>query len=428
MRIGLISQWYDPEVGAVIPGTIARTLSSQGHQVEVLTGLPNYPTGRIYAGYRLRHYQREVLDGVTVHRAPLYASHDSHPGRRAANYLTFAAAASVVGLSALRHVDATLVYSAPATAALPALVLHRARRIPYVLLIQDIWPQSVTASGFLRDSSSRWVERGLQRFCDTVYRRAASIAVTSPGMADLVAARGIDERKIAVVPNCADETHFHPVERDPDLVRELGPFRPFTVMYAGNLGEVQGLDVLVEAADLLRSHRQVGFVLVGGGVAEQRLRRMVVERGLDNVRFVAPQPITRMAQVLALGDVQLVTLRDLPLFRSTLPSKLQATLAAGRPIIAAVRGDAAAVVAASGAGITVPPGSSAQLAAAILETSALSVQERRDLGDAGRRYYETHLSRRQGVARLSALVEQASRREPAPHRRQDPRLIKGWTE
>lgn len=210
MRIGLISQWYDPEVGAVIPGTIARTLSSQGHQVEVLTGLPNYPTGRIYAGYRLRHYQREVLDGVTVHRAPLHASHDSHPGRRAANYLTFAAAASVVGLSALRHVDATLVYSAPATAALPALVLHRARRIPYVLLIQDIWPQSVTASGFLRDSSSRWVERGL--------------------------------------------------------------------------------------------------------------------------------------------------------------------------------------------------------------------------GDAGRRYYETHLSRRQGVARLSALVEQASRREPAPHRRQDPRLIKGWTE
>ena len=116
MRVGLVSQWYDPEVGAVVPGTIARALRSHGHQVDVLTGVPNYPTGRIYPGYRLRHYQREVLGGVTVHRAPLYASHDAHPGRRAANFLTFASAASVVGLRALRHVDATLVYSAPVTA------------------------------------------------------------------------------------------------------------------------------------------------------------------------------------------------------------------------------------------------------------------------------------------------------------------------
>jgi glycosyltransferase involved in cell wall biosynthesis len=412
MRVGLVSQWYDPEVGAVVPGTIARALRSHGHQVDVLTGLPNYPAGRIYPGYRLRLYHREVLGGVTVHRAPLYASHDAHPGRRAANFLTFASAASVVGLSALRHVDATLVYSAPVTAALPALALHRARRIPFVLLVQDMWPQSVTASGFLGDSSARWIERGLHAFCDGVYRRAASIAVTSPGMVDLVAARGIDERKIVVVPNWVDETHFRPVEYDAELSRELGPLRPFTAMYAGNLGEVQGLEVVVEAADLLRDHRELGFVLVGGGVAERRLRRMVAERGLDNVRFVPPQPVSRMARVLSLGDVQLVTLRDLPLFRTTLPSKVQATLAAGRPVIAAVGGDAAAVVNASGAGVTVPPGSASDLAGAILRTSTLPAGQRRALGTAGRRYYDAHLSRRHGVAQLSALLEQASRTEP----------------
>jgi glycosyltransferase involved in cell wall biosynthesis len=411
MRVGLVSQWYDPEVGAVVPGTLARALSSYGHQVEVLTGLPNYPTGRLYPGYHLRPYQREELDGVTVHRCPLYPSHDSQAVRRAANFLSFASAASVVGLRALRRVDAMLVYSAPATAALPALALRRALRIPFVLLIQDMWPQSVTASGFLHGPTSRRVERGLHRFCDHTYRRAASIAVTSPGMADLIAARGIDESKIAVVPNWVDEALFRPMERDPALARELGPLRPFTVMYAGNLGELQGLEVIVEAADLLRSHWELGFVLVGGGVAEQHLRRMVAERGLDNVRFVGPQPSTRMSKVLALGDVQLVTLRDIPLLRSTLPSKVQAALAAGRPVIAAVSGDAAAVVDAAGAGLTVPPGSPAELAAAILKIHSLPDRGRRDLGDSGRRYYEANLSRHHGVARLTALLEQASQKE-----------------
>lgn len=412
LHVALVTQWYDPEIGsAAVPGTIARALSSHGHRLEVLTGFPNYPAGQLYPGYRLRHYRREVVDGITVHRAPLYASHDLRSVRRAANFLTFASAASVVGLTTLRSVDAALVYSSPATTALPALAMRCAWQVPFVLYVQDMWPQSVIASGFLREPLRDRIERGLHRFCDHVYRRAASIAVTSPGMVDLIASRGIDENKIAVVPNWVDETYFRPVGRDLELERELGPFPPFTVMYAGNLGEVQGLEVVVAAADILRDQHRLGFVFVGGGVAEQHLRRLVAERGLENVRFVGPQPSRRMADVLALGDVQLVTLKDLPLFHCTLPSKVQATLAAGRPIIAAVGGDAAAVVEAAGAGLTVRPGSPMDLADAIVKVSALSTHQRRQLGDAGRRYYQKHLSRRRGSTQLTALLEMATERE-----------------
>src|SRR5450830_1025142 len=136
MKIAMISQWYDPEKGsAIMPGTIARALRARGHDVQVVTGFPNDPDGVLYPGYRLRPYKREVLQDVTVHRAPLYVSHDANPRKRAANYLSFAASASVVALSRLRDVDATLVHSTPATVAIPAMAMQLMKRTPFVVHI-----------------------------------------------------------------------------------------------------------------------------------------------------------------------------------------------------------------------------------------------------------------------------------------------------
>ncbi|MDP5183843.1 glycosyltransferase family 4 protein [Blastococcus sp. BMG 814] len=409
MRIGLISQWYDPEVGSAgVPGSIAQALIGRGHEVDVLTGFPNYPDGNVYAGYRIRPYLRERRDGVRVHRAPLYPSHDSRPGHRAANFLSLAASSSIVGLKALAEVEATLVYSSPATMAIPAMTLRAVRRTPYVLLIQDMWPQSVTASQFIRSRASEIVERALHRFCDVTYGRAASIAVTSPGMADLLLARGVSPAKISVVPNWADERYFYPTDAPEDVIAEVRASDRFTVMYAGNLGEVQGLEVIIEAATLLRNREEIGFVLVGGGVAEASLRQMTAERGLTNVRFAGPRPVDRMAKVLAAADLQLVTLRDLPIFRSVLPSKVQATLAAGRPLVAAVTGDAASVVRESGAGIVTPPGDAEAMADAVLSASQLSSAELSRRGAAGRSYYMKHLGREAGAEALSSLLQQAA--------------------
>jgi len=409
VRIAMISQWYDPEQGsAIMSGTIARALTDRGHEVQVVTGFPNYPDGRLYPGYRIRPYQQEQLQGVTVHRAPLYVSHDLNPRRRATNYLSYAVSASAIAVTRLGKVDATLVHSTPATVAIPALALRALRRTPYVVHVQDLWPQTVTASGFLSDGQHRRVERVLHRFCDAVYRHAASIAVTSPGMADLIAARGVESRKISVIPNWADERHFRPVTPSAEMVNELGPFRPFTVMYAGAMGEVQALDVLIDAATILREHGDIGFLLVGGGVSEQSLKARASHAQLDNVRFIGHQPVERMADVLALGDAQIISLRDLPIFRSTLPSKIQATLAAGRPIIGVLAGDAADLIRDSGAGLATTPGSAVELAEAILKAAAMPAEERRAWGDRGRGYYIDHFSQESGAQALTDLLSLAA--------------------
>ena len=409
-RIAMFSHWYDPEGGAAAaPGTIARALRDRGHDVHVVTGFPNYPTGKVFPGYRVRPYQLEVLDGVTVHRSAVYPSHDTGAANRAANYLSFAFTGAATGVIHLPTVDVGLVYSTPATAAIPGMALRALRRVPYVVQIQDMWTQSVTSSGFLGNTSDGRAERILHRFCDAVYKRAATIAVTSPGMRRLVEERGVDPGKIEFVPNWADEACFAPMTVTRDLLAEFGPFRPFTAMYAGNFGELQALQNVIDSAALLRDDKDIGFVLIGGGVAENRLRSRVDKLGLQNVRFVPSQPFGRMSDVLALGNVQLISLRDVPLLRSTLPSKLQANMAAGRPIIGAVAGDAAAVIKSSGAGFVSAPEDPVALAEAVRRMAQLTAQDREAMGVRARDYYLEHFSERVVGDHLSQILTSASR-------------------
>src|SRR5664280_2820468 len=250
-------------------------------------------------------------------------------------------------------------------------------------------------------------DRGIHALCDRIYRRASFITVTSPGMAKVIGNRGVPKSKITFVSNWASEDWFYPLSA-PATTPDLGPRRPFTVMYAGAMGEVQGLEVVLDAAELLRDNDRVGFLFVGGGVAKAGLQDAVQRRGLTHVTFAPPQPAERMAEVLSQGDVQLISLRDLPVFANTLPSKLPATLAAGRPIIAAVGGDAAEVVKAANAGEVVRPGSGNQLADAVLRASRADSATLSQWGQSGRRYYEAQLSEKVGVDKLACLLRAAA--------------------
>lgn len=406
--MGLISQWYEPERGsAAQSGVIARSLVEQGHEVDVVTGFPNYPTGKLYEGYSLRLYQQELRGAVRVHRGPLYPSHDANALRRSLNYLSFAMAATGVAVARLRDVDVCLVYATPATAAVPAMTLRRLRGTPYVVHIHDLWPDSVFSSGFLTRWQSRLAARTLHAYCDAMYRGASAVAVTSPGMAAKIEARGVPAAKIHFVPNWADESVFRPTASDPALRQDLGLRPGLTVMYAGNLGKYQDLATVVEAAALLRDRHDITFVLVGEGVERAALERRAGELRLHNVQFLGARTFAEMPKILALGDVQLVTLRDLEIFRTTLPSKLVATLASGRPVLGSLTGDAADLVRASGAGEVVGPGRPRDLAAAVLRFASLSTAEREQRGLAGLRYYRERLNRETVAVRLSRLLDDA---------------------
>lgn len=408
-HVGLISQWYDPERGsAAQSGVIARSLVEQGHEVDVVTGFPNYPTGKVYDGYSLKLYQQEVQSGVRVHRGPLYPSHDANAVRRSLNYASFALGATGVAVRQLREVDVCLVHATPATAAIPAMVVEQLRATPYVVHVHDLWPDSVLSSGFLHGWQSRVVARALHGYCDVMYRRAAAVAVTSPGMAAKMESRGVPPRKIHFVPNWADEEVFRPTTADPMLRAELGLSGGVTVMYAGNLGEFQDLHTVIEAAAVLRERGDIEFVFVGEGVERRRLEARAAALQLTNVKFVGPRAFAEMPRLLAIGDLQLVTLRDLDIFTTTLPSKLVATMASGRPILGGLTGDAAALVQDSGAGEVVPPGNPQALAAAVVRFAELEEDERLRRATAGRSYYQHNLDRRTVAARLSGLLDQVA--------------------
>jgi glycosyltransferase involved in cell wall biosynthesis len=402
VKIALVTQWYDPETGsAAIPGSIARSLAARGHNVTVVTGFPNYPTGEVYEGYKVRLHFREVLDGVLVRRIPLYPSHDDSALRRVLNYLSFMVSATTLGVWFARRADATLIYSTPGTVGLAGTALSRLFGKRFVLYVQDVWPDTVTATGMLPAWAQRSAECVLHRFSNMIYRSAAHIAVISPGMRDLLIARGVPGHKVSIIYNWVDEAVFRPAS-EPSDDEENGPFE---VMYAGSIGDLQGLDVAVRAMSLVGERADVRLRLVGSGVAVPTLERLAAELGVsERVVFEGRRNSREMSDVMASADVQLVCLMDDPLFRLTMPSKIQAILATGMPIITSAPGDAAEITQMSGAGWVTPAGDARALAEAFVEASALPRSELRARGDAGRRFYVEQLSSHVGVERLESVL------------------------
>lgn len=404
MKVAFVSQWFDPEVGsAAIPGAMVRSLQARGNDVAVITGFPNYPHGRLYDGYRLRPFMREHIRGTLVYRVPLFPSHDRSPIRRALCFLSFMLSASTLGALLARRSEVALVYSTPATVGFAGVVLRLLFRRPFVLYIQDMWPDTVTATGMVAERHRENVERILDPFCHLIYRAASRIAVISPGMKELLVARGVDEAKIDVIYNWVDEDTFRPVQKGPSN-------GTFEVMYAGNIGDVQGLDVALHALSRLGPDSDVVLRLVGDGVARPGLEKLAADLGVaGRVRFEGSRDVQAMAAEMATADVQLVCLRDDPLFHITMPSKIQAILACGEPLIVSAPGDAARLAKESAAGISAPAGDERALADAIRTAQALSREELASMGARGRRFYEERLSADVGSYRLEESLRRALR-------------------
>jgi colanic acid biosynthesis glycosyl transferase WcaI len=410
MRIAFATQWFPPEPGTLVAAAIADGLAKRGHEVHVLTGFPNYPTGKLQAGYPLRLYRREIRsDRVTVHRAPLFPSHDSSAAKRMANYLSFGVSASWVARTKIPKPDVWLTYSSPATAALPALTLPRRLRTPSHLLLQDLWPDSVIESGFVPGLLGRGIETALHRFCDWTYRRSTSIGIISPSMAGILVKRGVEQGKIQLLPNWVEDTHLRPNEIPTDaLRRSLGLPTGRLFMYAGNIGELQGLGPLIEA---FAQCPEVNLVMVGEGVARSSLQHLVGSRGILNVHFVPSQLTERIGQFIAAADVQIVSLRDTRLLRATMPSKVQSCMAGSRPVLACAAGDVADLITASRSGIAARPGDVPAAVEAIRRLNAMPAEELIEMGRRGRVHYEMNFAPNVGLDRLESWLMNSNANE-----------------
>lgn len=406
MRILLLTQWFDPEP-AFKGLAFARALVRRGHEVEVLTGFPNYPGGRLYPGYRVRPVQRELIEGIPVTRVALYPSHDGSAIRRVCNYLSFACAAATMGVYAVRRPEVVYVYHPPATIAVPALMLKALRGVPYVLDVLDLWPDTLAATGMVADT---WILRAVGAFCRISYRSAARIVVPTPGFRELLIERGVPAEKIALVYNWSHEPQDCQARPDAPIVKEAGIEGRFNVVFAGNMGRAQALSSVLSSARLVAGRApQVQFVFVGGGIDVEALKAEAERKALPNVRFLPARSAAEVGALLVAADLLLVHLRDAPLFRITIPSKTQAYMAAARPILMAVRGDAARLVEAAGAGVCVAPEDPEALANAVCELSATNPERLSTMGRRGRAYYLREMSLETGTTRFEAVFRQVAR-------------------
>ena len=385
---------------------LAQSLQQCSHQVTVLTGFPNYPHGQLYPGYALRLRKRETLGGIPVIRVPLYPEHSRSGVRRALNYISFALSAAACGPWNASRPDAIFVYHPPLTIGFPAYVLSRLWRVPFVYQIQDMWPETLAATGMLHNERLlRWIGR----MANWTYSKAAAILVISPGFCQNLVDKGVSPEKIHVISNWADSDTYYRAEPDPELAQELGLAGRFNVMFAGNMGEAQGLETVIRAAKLLEVDPQIQFVMVGDGIALPHLQHITEEQHLTNVRFLGRYPAHKMSSLYALADALLVHLKDDPLFRITIPHKVLAYLGSGKPILAAVSGDASDLIISTGAGIGCAPENPQALAAAVRSLLSMPEGERRALGERGVLAARTRYSRNALVGDIEAVLKQVAR-------------------
>jgi glycosyltransferase involved in cell wall biosynthesis len=415
MRLGMLTQWFDPEEGpAALPGVYAREFIRQSHQVDVLTGFPNYPSGTLYPGYSLKARLRENREGVNVVRTPLYPNHGQSGVGRILNYSTFALSATFMGLGSLSQAEAIWVYNSPPTVSLPLLTHTKFGKTPFFLHVQDLWPESMIHSGMIGARRVRDVAAAAVRMVVRLTeKRAAVIGVISPHVRELILERnpGLDPSRIVYAPNCANE-RFLPIIPDAESAsaQALKDGDDVNIMYAGAIGEVQGLDTVLEAARLLHDQSHIKILIVGDGPSLPRLRRRASSLRLSNVSFLGRVPQAELPRLQGGAAIQLVALKDSPFLRHTTPSKIPALLFAGSPIVAVLEGDGADLVKASGSGVCVKPGDAPGLAATLLELASKGPEEWERMGTAGRRYYHENLSAEIACRRIVESLESVVKR------------------
>lgn len=414
-RLILLKQFFEPEPS--MKGlAFAQSLTSHGFDVEVLTGFPNYPGGKLYPGYRIRPIQREVMGGISVTRLALYPSHDRNRVGRVLNYLSFFISATFYLLFLARRADVIYVYHPPLTVALAGALARLLRRMPVVLDVQDIWPDTLRATGMIRNE---WALRFIGAVCRWTWRRADRVAVLSEGFRRLLVERGVAEDRVSVIYNWAERGIGSKAKAGLGLVEPsatlLAPAAirvrdRFRVLFAGNMGPAQALGAVLDAAAIVgRTHPDIEFCFLGSGLDKERLAARAAREGIGNARFLPQVPMAEVGDWLAAADCLLVHLKADPLFAVTIPSKTQAYMAAGRPIIMAVEGDAATLVQRAGAGLVTPPENSAALAEAVIRLAGLPSAERARFGANARAFYDTELSYERGVRSFSELLAKAAR-------------------
>ena len=409
MKILVVTQYFWPENFRI--NDLVTGLKERGYDITVLTGKPNYPTGIFFPGYGFFSRSKEVFQDVPVYRVPLIPRGKGQRWRLALNYFSFVFFASVFGPFQFRgRFDLIFVYEpSPITVCLPAIVLKWLKRAPLILWVGDPWPESLSATGAVQSPLIlNWVTK-LVRF---IYRQCDLILVQSEAFIASVIARGAEPLQVGYYPNWA-ESLYQVVTLSVDAPERKQLPDGFRVMFAGNIGAAQSFDTILAAADKLKHHQDIHWIILGDGHRKDWVLQQVRMLGLQrNVHLLGQRPMETMPYYFALADAMLVTLRRDPIFALTVPSKVQSYLACAKPVVAATDGETSRLLLASGAGVSCAAEDASALAEAVIKLYRMSPLERQEMGEKGRAYYETHFQRERLLDRLEDWMQEIAGRKP----------------
>lgn len=396
MKILVLSQYYDPEP-VPIPGQVARGLRARGHDVRVLTAVPSYPKGEIYDGYANERHVEE-LEGIPVHRVGTFASHSRSALGRFVSYASFAGSAARAR-DLICGSDVVYVYATQMTAAMPVDLWGQMSRTPFVLHVQDLWPESISESTMVPASARGLVDAVLSPWLTGVYRRSAAIVPIAPTMARTLVDRSGDEDKVHTLLNWSVE--------DGRTVQPRNFRRTSTgvnVLYAGNVGDLQGLDLVIDAV-AKSENPKVRLRIVGAGSSLDEVRQRAAEMVLDGrVEFYDPVPRDRLGPHFDWADFQMIPLRNLEIFRGTVPSKLQGSLREGIPVITNVPGDVSAMVAQQGIGFVARPGDAEHLSEVLAQAAATDDYGYAQMSHQALEFYGEAMSEASALDRLEHIL------------------------
>jgi colanic acid biosynthesis glycosyl transferase WcaI len=408
VKVLIVSQYFWPENFRI--NDLAVSLKQKGHEVEVLTGHPNYPGGQWFAGYSMFSHRLEEWEGVQVHRVPMFRRYNSRGIRLVLNYLSYAMSASLWGPFFLfrKKFDLIFVYEpSPVTVGIPAIILSWIKRAPIFFWVQDLWPESLLSTGAVK---SPFVLKMVRLLVQWIYNSSKLVLIQSRNFRDKLAYFSLPERKIRYFPNSAEDLYV-PLEKEKTpMPPALSTVPPGTwLMFAGNLGVAQDIPTILGAAKNLPPESDVQFIILGEGREKKNLENLISQYQLKRrVHLLGGYPMKQMPQFFAWADAMLVTLKKDPVFEVTIPGKVQSYLACGKPIIAALDGEGAKVILEAQAGMVGPSGDIETMSTQIQRFVQISSAEKAAMGLRSRKYFEAHFSKSHLIENLENWYKEVS--------------------
>ncbi len=407
MKILFIKQLFYPEPTARSLD-FALELKKNGHEVQVLTGFPSYPIGKIYKGYKQKFFYREKIEGIDVIRVPIFPDQSGRAIFRILNYLSYAISATIFGLPRVSKPDVVFVYHGALPVGIPAMIYKFFRRVPFVYDINDIWPETLAVSGLLKN---KFLLNFVERWCSFTYKRADKITVLSEGFKTLLISKGVPEKKIHIVYHWSRDPISY-VELEDKVVKEkFFPKEKINFLFPGNIGIGQSLlSILKVAKSLNVPGSNVNFTFLGEGVSLKELKDFVEKEKLSNVCFHPRVLSSEVSSYLQSADVLIVHLKNTTLFEITIPSKTIAFMKAGKPILAGLKGNGAQLVKSAKAGLVCTPDDVNDIKEKVIQFASMDKEQLSDMGKNGLGFYEKNLSIGKNTKKYISIFEEIKRR------------------